>query len=232
MSDRDAGPLDPWAVAAAFAAVSVSEAVDLLLKAAEDAGADLASRPVIRLHLAGGGEVAGRLMGRGGGRDGALLLAAVVDCNEVQAAYVALDAVVAVTVESAQRHVARLSRGKLSPPDTREVPSALTLRRRVGEWSLARPSSGPLALSLDPPTPPEDAVGRLAVAGVLDVLTAALGQVAADDAGRDALAAVGRVTLRPADVALEVARDGDALRIRFDRPPTADALADAVAAVL
>jgi hypothetical protein len=207
-----------WAettVDAELAAKAVPLAPDTVLRAliGACAGTDVSERPVVRLRIASGHLVEGRLLGLGADRhEEVVVLGCPVDGQRLpdEAVYVRVRDVVSAGVLDAQRYRDVLSGGALAVLPAGQPVTRLELRRRYAP-------TDDLPLRLDWQAMPDSA----AVTANLDALLAALGRAAeavrVDELGRRAWAGLSTVGVEhQAGQRLTVARTQDGLLVAAD----------------
>ena len=200
---------------AELVANAVPLAPDAVLRALADAvwsdGGDVFERPVVRLRIASGHVLEGRLIGLGSDRhEEVVLLGCPANGLPDEAVYIRVRDIAAAGVLHAQRYRDVLSGGALAVLPEGVPVTRLELRRRYAP-------TGDLPLRLDWDAMPDSAAATANLAGLLAALRQAVEAVQVDEPGRRAWAGVSavRVEHRPGQ-RLTVARTPDGLLVAAD----------------
>ena len=183
-----------------------------LLAEAPGGGTGAQDRPLVRVCLAGGHAIEGRVVCMGAERQQeVVVLACQADHSTTgQLAYLLLEQVTAVTVDDPATYRDLLTRGALPAAVAGDPPSLLSLRR-----DFAPSPELPLEIPWDSLPAVTDARANLArlLAGVRETAE----RVRADAAGRQAWAAIGTIRVAHREgAALSVARVPDGLAVTAD----------------
>jgi hypothetical protein len=200
---------------AELAAKAVPLAPDSVLRALVGAcaGAEVSQRPVVRLRIASGHVVEGRLLGLGADRhEEVVVLGCPADGQQLpdEAVYVRVSDVISTGVLHAERYRDVLSGGALAVPPSGPPVTRLELRRRYAPTE-------DLPLRLDWDAMPDSAAVTANLAVLLAALRQAVDAVRVDELGRGAWAGVPAVPVehRPGQP-LTVRRTSDGLLVAAD----------------
>jgi hypothetical protein len=203
------------AVDAELAAKAVPLAPDTVLRALAGVSTgddEVGERPVVRLRIASGHVVEGRLIGVGADHaEEVVVLGCPADRQPPdEAVYLRMSDVVSAGVWHAERYRDVLSGGALALLPSGEPVSRLELRRRFAP-------AADLPLRLDWDTLPDSASVTANLAALLDALRRAVDAIQVDELGRQAWAGVAAVRAehRPG-AQLTVARGPDGLLVAAD----------------
>jgi hypothetical protein len=187
---------------------AVAMAPSAVLRSLADTAAGSAERPSVRVHLTGG-QVLGGVVVRVGDDHGERV-AVLSEPRTGQFSYLLLAGVVAVEVLAPERVQDVLTDGRVAPPVDGEPVSLLALRREFA-------SSPEFPLDVDWRALPDDGAARVNLDRILRGLRDVVGEVRADELGRQAWARIATVTVahRP-DAGLSVEAVPSGLAVRAD----------------